>query len=420
MGRAPLGRSGAALDHSRAGAARAAATARSSQPAARTPQSRVELLLRRGGAGTYSDGKLYTRIKDHQAVSRILADLVRFGAPGEIAFEARPHVGSNRLPKVLSALRTFLEEHGVRYRFSSRLSGIKARRARIVAVETSEGELPADIVILACGHSARDVYTWAAGAGLALERKGSAVGVRLEHPQSLIDRIQYGRAAGHAALPAASYEVSAQVGGRGVYSFCMCPGGFIVPAATEPDGVVVNGMSLSRRDSPHANAAMVVSVAPGDYGAPARGPLAGIAFQRDIEQAAFAAGGGAFCAPAQRLVDFLADRASTSLPKTSYHPGIVSHPMSSILPAFVVTSLREGLLTIGRRVRGFLHEDAVLIAAETRTSAPVRIIRDATTLQSPSLPGLYPVGEGAGCAGGIVSAAADGMRVADAILARGS
>jgi uncharacterized protein len=372
-----------------------------------------------GGAGTYSDGKLYTRTKDRTAVERVLADLIRFGAPEEIAVESRPHVGSNRLPKVLTALRCFLEQRGVTYRFSSVVARIVCNRGRIVAVQTTDGaELPADIVIMACGHSARDVYAWAADAGVAIERKGSAVGVRLEHPQSVIDRIQYGKAAGHPRLPAAFYQVSAEALGRGVYSFCMCPGGFIVPAATEADGQVVNGMSLSRRDSIHANAAMVVAVGPKDYGEAALGPLAGITFQRKIEQTAFATGGGRFVAPAQRLADFLARRSSTSLPASSYHPGIVSHPMDDLFPAFVVESLREGLADITRRVHGFLHPDALLVAAETRTSAPVRILRNPTTLESLSLPGLYPVGEGAGYAGGIVSAAIDGTRAAAAILSR--
>jgi uncharacterized protein len=372
-----------------------------------------------GGAGTYSDGKLYTRTKDRAAVDRVLGDLVRFGAPDDITVEARPHVGSNRLPKVLSTLRSYLEDHGVGYRFSSLLSEIVVHDGRIVAVRTADGqELPADAVMLACGHSARDVYALVAAAGIAVERKASAMGVRLEHPQPIIDRIQYGRAADDPRLPAAFYEVSAQSRGRGVYSFCMCPGGFIVPATTEPEGVVVNGMSLSRRDSPHANAAIVVSVRPEDYGAEANGPLAGVGLQREIERAAFAAGGGSFRAPAQRLVDFLARRESTSLPRSSYHPGLVSRALDAVLPPFITDPLRDGLADIGHRMRGFLHNDAVLVAAETRTSSPVRIIRDPVTLQSPSLPGLYPVGEGAGYAGGIVSAAIDGARAAEAIIAR--
>jgi uncharacterized FAD-dependent dehydrogenase len=372
-----------------------------------------------GGAGTYSDGKLYTRTKDRQAVDRVLADLIRFGAEPDIAVESRPHVGSNKLPKVLTALRSFLEDQGVSYKFSSVLADVVVDSGRIRAVRTADGdEIVADIVVLACGHSARDVYALAAAAGIALERKGSAVGVRLEHPQPVIDRIQYGKAAGDPRLPPAFYEVSATGADRGVYSFCMCPGGFIVPAATESDGVVVNGMSLSRRDSPRANAAIVVALRPDDYGEAALGQLAGVDFQRRIERAAFSAGGGEFRAPAQRLVDFLARRSSSSLPTTSYHPGLVAHSLDEVFPAFVTASLREGLEGITRRLRGFLHEDAVLVAAETRTSAPLRILRDPITLQSPSLSGLYPAGEGAGYAGGIVSAAIDGARVAHAILSR--
>lgn len=372
-----------------------------------------------GGAGTYSDGKLYTRTKDRHSVDRVLADLVRFGANPDIAVESRPHVGSNKLPKVLSAMREFLEGRGVRYRFSSTLADVLLSDRKIRAVRTTDGdELPANIVILASGHSARDVYQWAAGAGIALERKGSAVGVRLEHPQPAINRIQYGKAANDERLPPAFYEVSATGMERGVYSFCMCPGGFIVPAATEADGVVVNGMSLSRRDSPYANSAMVVALRPEDYGEAALGPLAGIDFQRRIERAAFSAGGGAFRAPAQRLTDFLSRRPSSSLPALSYHPGAVAGRIDELFPAFVMDSLRAGLEAITRRLRGFLHDDAVLVAAETRTSAPLRIVRDAVTLQSPSLLGLYPAGEGAGYAGGIVSAAIDGARVAQAILSR--
>ena len=371
-----------------------------------------------GGAGTYSDGKLYTRSKERGAVERVLADLVRFGAPADITVEARPHVGSNRLPKVLAALRTYLEARGVVYRFSTVFRGVTLRAGRVGAVLTADGdEIPAEVVVLACGHSARDVYAWAGGMGLALERKGSAVGVRLEHPQPVIDRLQYGRAAGDARLPPACYEVRASGAGRSVYSFCMCPGGFIVPAATEPDGVVVNGMSLSRRDSPHANAAMVVAVTPADYGAAALGPLAGVDFQRRIEQQAHALGGGALRAPAQRLADFLAQRASTSLPHVSYHPGVVARPLDEVFPAYVTAALRAGLESISRRMHGFLHEDAVLVAAETRTSAPLRIVRDPVSLQSPTVAGLYPTGEGAGYAGGIVSSAIDGMGVAEAILA---
>jgi uncharacterized protein len=373
-----------------------------------------------GGAGTYSDGKLYTRSKDRAGVARVLGDLVRFGAPANIAVEARPHVGSNRLPKVLTALREQLERQGVCYRFGSDAAGLRVERGRLVAVRLRGGdELPADAVVLALGHSARPSYQWLVDAGVAVERKDLAVGVRLEHPQPLIDRIQYGAHAGHPALPPAFYELHGSGAGRAVYSFCMCPGGWIVPAATEPDGVVVNGMSLSRRDSPFANAGLVVEVRAADFGPAADGPLAGVAFQRRIEQAAFALGGGAFRAPAQRLADFLAGRASTSLPRTSYRPGVAAAPIADMFPPPVAEALRAGLEGLVRRFPGFLHADAVLVGAETRTSAPVRIPRDPASLEAPGFPRLYPVGEGAGYAGGIVSAALDGARAAAAIIQRG-
>jgi uncharacterized FAD-dependent dehydrogenase len=370
-----------------------------------------------GGAGTYSDGKLYARAKDRGGVAEVLADLVRFGAPPEIEIEARPHVGSNRLPRVLDRLRAHLAGLGVDYRFETAATELRIEGGAVRAVRVDGGELPADVVVLAVGHSARPLYEWAAAAGLAMTRKPIAVGVRIEHPQPLIDRIQYGPAAGDPRLPAAFYELTAQCGGRGVYSFCMCPGGWIVPAATEPDGVVVNGMSLSRRDSPFANAGLVVSVDAADFGPDAAGPLAGVAFQRAIERAAFQAGGGRFRAPAQRLGDFLAGRPSDRLRPSSYRPGLAPADLSAVLPAFVVEALRGGLRQIGARIPAFLDLEATLIAPETRTSAPVRIARDPESLVSPSAAGLYPCGEGAGYAGGIVSAALDGARIAERILA---
>ena len=370
-----------------------------------------------GGAGTYSDGKLYARAKDRAGVAAVIADLVRFGAPEETEADARPHVGSNRLPRVLGALREHLAGLGVEHRFETAATGLRVEGGRVRAVRVDGGELPADVVVLAVGHSARAVYTWAVEAGLALERKPIAVGVRIEHPQPLIDQIQYGAAAGHPKLPPAFYELTAHAAERGVYSFCMCPGGWIVPAATEPDGVVVNGMSLSRRDSPFANAGLVVSVSAEDFGPAAAGPLAGIEFQRGIERAAFRAGGGRFRAPAQRLGDFLAGRVSDTLGPSSYRPGLTSADLGTVLPRFVVDALRAGLRQIGARLPAFLLPDALLIAAETRTSAPVRFLRDPSTLLSPSAEGLYPCGEGAGYAGGIVSAALDGARVAERILA---
>lgn len=372
-----------------------------------------------GGAGTYSDGKLYTRSKDRLGVSQLLGDLVRFGAPADISFESRPHVGSNRLPKVLTALRERLEHEGVSYRFDTDVSGLRVDDGRVRAVTLRGGdEIGADAVVLAVGHSARSVYAWMADGGWAIERKDTALGVRIEHPQPLIDRIQYGALAGHPKLPPAFYELKAQAKGRGVYSFCMCPGGWIVPAATEPEGLVVNGMSLSRRDSPFANSGLVVTVSAADFGPQAAGPTAGIEFQRQIERAAFRQGGGGFRAPAQRLGDFLASRASRDVPTTSYHPGVVPGDLSLIFPAMVIEAMRDGLAQLVRSVPGFGHPDAVLVAAETRSSSPVRLPRDPVTLASPGLDGLYPAGEGAGYAGGIVSAALDGVRVAEAIVGR--
>ena len=276
-----------------------------------------------GGAGTFSDGKLYTRSKDRVAVAAVLADLVALGAPADIEVDARPHIGSNRLPKLLEALRARLQSLGVRYQFDCAFIGVRVEQGRICAVLTSAGEIFADLVVLAPGHSARDVYSWAQRAGLALQRKDIAVGVRIEHPQSVIDGLQYGRAAGHPRLPPAFYELRASGAGRSVYSFCMCPGGWIVPAATEAGGLVVNGMSLAKRNSPFANAALVVTVAGSDFGPDADGPLAGIDWQRRIEEAAFARGGGGFRAPAERAVDFLAGCPSDRLPQSSYRPGVV-------------------------------------------------------------------------------------------------
>jgi uncharacterized protein len=371
-----------------------------------------------GGAGTYSDGKLYTRAKDRVAVAEVLADLVRFGAPIDVQIDARPHVGSNRLPRVLMALRQHLETIGASYRFGVEVTGLRVDRGRVRAVLLKGGdEIAADVVVLATGHSSRSVYEWAHRTGIAVERKSFAVGVRVEHPQSLIDEIQYGAAAGHPKLPPAYYDLRTRALDRGLYSFCMCPGGWIVPAATEPDGVVVNGMSLSKRDSPFANSGFVVGVDVRDLGPDADGPLAGVTFQRSIERAAFQVGGGEFKAPAQRLKDFLGNRRSTSVGKSSYRPGLTPASLDQVLPDFVIRALRKGLEEIGQRMGRFVHPDALLIAAETRTSAPVRMLRDGVTLESPAVAGLYPAGEGAGYAGGIVSAALDGVRVAERIVA---
>ena len=375
-----------------------------------------------GGAGTFSDGKLYTRSKDRLAVRSVLATLVDHGAPADILVDSRPHIGSNRLPKVLIAMRTALLAGGVRYRWSEAVTELVVHEGRVVGVRTARGdELGSDAVVLATGHSARDVYELCAQQGVALSPKAFAIGARVEHPQPFVDRLQYGEAAGHPRLPAAFYECAVQVktsttGERGVYSFCMCPGGWIVDASTEAGHLCVNGMSLSRRDSPLANSALVVTVTPADYADLEPGPLGGIAFQRRIEAAAFAAGGGDYAAAQQSLPDFLANRPSQTTQRSTYRPRTVPGSVRATLPLFVGDALAAALPRLGRQLPGFVSAQAHFVGVETRTSAPVRIERGAD-LQSTSHAGLYPAAEGAGYAGGIVSAAIDGLRIADAILA---
>lgn len=377
-----------------------------------------------GGAGTYSDGKLYTRSVKRGNVRDVLEILVAHGAPDAILTDARPHVGSNRLPRVVTAMREHLEAVGVEFRFGARVVGLRVEGQggdrRVVGVELASGEaLAAERVILATGHSARDVHQLLTTLGLRLEPKAFAVGVRIEHPQSVIDRIQYGAAVGHPRLPPAAYALSARVTGRGVFSFCMCPGGFVVPAATEAEGLVVNGMSLSGRRFRLANAGLVVGIEPEDLArAGLRGPLAGVELQRSLERGASLAGGGALRAPATRVTDFLRQRPSSTLPETSYVPGLEPSELGEVLdavPLGLAARLRRALGEFGRQLRGYVTDEAVLIGVETRTSSPVRVPRDAVTLESPELRGLYPAGEGAGHAGGIVSAAVDGMRIGAAI-----
>jgi uncharacterized FAD-dependent dehydrogenase len=376
-----------------------------------------------GGAGTYSDGKLYTRAHKRGNVRDVLEILALHGAPAAILTEARPHIGSNLLPKVITALRERLATCGVEFRFGARVVDLLIEggdRRRVVGVRLADGsEVTADAVVLATGHSARDVFEFLLRAGVALEPKAFALGVRIEHPQPFVNRAQYGAHAGHPRLPNAAYRLACEVDGRGVFSFCMCPGGWIVPAATEPDGLVVNGMSLSRRDSPFANSGLVVAVEPADYErAGHRGPLGGVEFQRAIERAAFRAGAGALRAPAVRASDFSRSRTSSTLPDTSYIPGLTSADVAEVLDAGGVplaARLRAALRIFDRRLRGYLSEEAVLVGVESRTSAPVRVPRDPESLESLDLAGLYPAGEGAGYAGGIVSAALDGMRIARAL-----
>ena len=373
-----------------------------------------------GGAGTYSDGKLYTRSHKRGDVRDVIEVLAIHGAPEQILVDARPHIGSNKLPKVITALREDLAAVGSIVRFGARASELIVKDRRAIGVVLSTGEeLVGRAVVIATGHSARDVHTMLLAAGVRLEAKAFAMGVRIEHPQPLIDRIQYGRAAGHPKLPAAAYRLAfTPADGRGAFSFCMCPGGWIVPAATEPDGVVVNGMSLSRRDSPYANSGLVVGVSLADL--PGDDPLRGVHLQRALEQAAARAGGGELRAPATRATDFVQRRGSSTVPATSYQPGLTATDVGAVLDAThlpLAQRLREALVQFDRQMRGYLTEDAVLIGVESRTSSPVRVPRDDASLESPDLAGLYPCAEGAGYAGGIVSAALDGVRVARQILA---
>lgn len=380
-----------------------------------------------GGAGTYSDGKLYTRSHKRGDVRDVLEVLALHGAPSDILTDARPHIGSNRLPKVVTGMRERLESVGVEVLFEARVVDLVTTRragAKLVSgVRLADGrELGADAVVVAGGHSARDLHAMLERHGVTLEAKPFALGVRIEHPQPLINRIQYGRHAGHPKLPSAAYKLAHTVEERGVFSFCMCPGGWVVPASTEEGALVVNGMSLSRRDSPYANSGLVVSVELADLEALGlRGPRAGVELQARVEEAAWQAGGGALVAPATRVTDFLDKRGSSTVPASSYLPGVASADVAEVLDASglrFADRLREALRAFGRNLRGYVTDEAILIATESRTSSPVRVPRDPETLEAPELGGLYPCGEGAGYAGGIVSAALDGMRVARAVEAR--
>ena len=380
-----------------------------------------------GGAGTYSDGKLYTRSDKRGDIRDVIDILALHGAPEAIRVDARPHIGSNKLPKVVSAMRASLEAVGVEFRFGARVDALltrdEGRRRRLAALRLASGEeVAAEAFVIATGHSARDVFSMLDEAGARLEAKSFALGVRIEHPQPLINRIQYGAFAEHPKLKSASYRLAAHPSGQSVFSFCMCPGGWVVPASTEAGALVVNGMSLSKRNSPFANSGMVVAV---EIETLARhgfkGPFAGIEVQRRIEEAAFAAGGGALRAPATRATDFVAKRASSQVSATSYIPGLQASDIAQVLdsagPDFS-TPLREALQEFGRRMRGYLSEEAMLIGVETRTSCPLRVPRDPQSLESSDIADLYPCGEGAGYAGGIVSAALDGMAVAKSIATR--
>lgn len=373
-----------------------------------------------GGAGTFSDGKLYTRATKRGSISQIYDTLVAHGAPPEIKVDAHPHIGSNLLPKVVMAMRESIKNSGGEVHFGQKVTNLICVNNQIRGVHTkSDDEFRADKVILATGHSARDVYEFLDKQGIRLEQKAFAVGVRIEHPQSFIDSRQYhfpnNQIKRPLNLPAASYRVATKVKDRGVHSFCMCPGGFIVPAATENDEIVVNGMSLSRRDSPFANSGLVVTVEPEDteFLKTEFGVLAGVQYQKIIERAAKVAGGGGQIAPAQGVGDFMAGLHTYTLNPTSYFPGLKSVRVDKLLPGPITWRLKQGLKLFGQQIRDYTGPQAQLIGVETRTSSPVRIPRNEKTLEHPEIKGLFPCGEGAGFAGGIVSAALDGIRCAE-------
>lgn len=369
-----------------------------------------------GGAGTYSDGKLYTRSTKRGNVLRILQLFHHFGADDNILYEAHPHIGTNKLPQIITAMREQIIACGGEVHFETKLVDILFDGDRLKGIKTSAGEtISCKAVILATGHSARDIFTLLHQKHILIECKPFALGVRIEHPQVLVDQAQYHCNVRGPHLPPASYSLVAQEYGRGVFSFCMCPGGIIAPAATAPGEVVVNGWSPSKRNNPFANSGTVVAVNEHDFAAyKFTGVLAAMKYQQMVEQRAYAAGGGKFVAPAQRMVDFVDNKTSASLPACSYLPGIHSVPLKDVLPKEVNAALKKAVLDFGKKMKGYYTNEAVLVATESRTSSPVRIPRDKDTLQHIHLKGLYPCGEGAGYAGGIVSAAIDGERCAEA------
>ncbi len=367
-----------------------------------------------GGAGTYSDGKLYTRSKKRGDVDRILQLFVAFGASEEILIEAHPHIGTNKLPKIIKAMREKIIEFGGQVLFNTRVVDILVKNSEVQGVATQNGDvIEAQKIILATGHSARDIFELLDRKKIHIEAKPFALGVRAEHPQSLIDKIQYSCDYRGEFLPPAPYSIVKQVNGRGMYSFCMCPGGVIAPCATSPGEVVTNGWSPSKRDQETANSGIVVELKLEDFKPFAKfGALAGMEFQKSIEQKAWHLAGETQKAPAQRLVDFTQSKISADIPKTSYVPGTTSVELGQVFPGFLTQILREGFVQFGKSMKGYYTNDAILHAPESRTSSPVKIPRDNFSLEHVQIKGLYPCGEGAGYAGGIISAAIDGEKCA--------
>lgn len=374
-----------------------------------------------GGAGTYSDGKLYTRSKKRGSVNKVLEMLVAHGSTPEILIDAHPHIGTNKLPKVIADIRKSIEDCGGEIHFETSLLDIEKNSEKITKLKTSKGDFVPTQVVLATGHSARDIYRLLDQNKIKIEAKPFALGVRIEHQQTLIDEIQYKTKERNTFLPAASYALKHNVSyhktQEGVFSFCMCPGGFMVPAATENGEVVVNGMSPSKRDSKFSNSGIVVSVHDKDFMAYAKsGELRAMDYQAEIERKNFEMAGNSQKASAQRLVDFVEGKTSVDLPECSYQPGLSSVDLKEVLPEKVAKVLKEGFQVFGKKMRGYLTNDAVLVGVESRTSSPVKIPRDRVTMQHPEMKNLYPCAEGAGYAGGIMSAAIDGMNCVDAIL----
>ena len=378
-----------------------------------------------GGAGTYSDGKLYTRSNKRGSIDKILKIFYQFGADENILYEAHPHIGTNKLPHIITAMREQIEASGGKVLFEKKLLDFVIENGTIQEIITADGDrMKAAAYILATGHSARDIFTLLFEKNISIEAKPFALGVRVEHPQSAINAIQYHCLVRDPNLPPASYSLVEQVSERGVFSFCMCPGGIIAPAATAPGEIVVNGWSPSKRDNPYANSGMVVQIdvpIAANYlkknknSLPENHPLLLLAFQKEVEQAAFKVGGGLQVAPAARLIDFCSNKVSTNLPDASYLPGLHSAPLNEVLPHFVHHTLQEGFKAFGKKMKGYYTNDAIVVATESRTSSPVRIPRDADRLHHPQIKNLYPCAEGAGYAGGIVSAAMDGQKLAQQI-----
>lgn len=369
-----------------------------------------------GGAGAFSDGKLTTRIKDSRC-SYVIEELIKCGAPEEIAYIGKPHVGTDILKKVVKGIREQIIELGGTVKFNSRLEKINSKDGKLTSIIVNGVEISCEVLILAIGHSSRDTYEMLYREGISMEAKPFAIGLRIEHPQQLINESQYGKFANHPRLRAADYRLTYQSEklNRGIYSFCMCPGGEVVAAASEENRLVSNGMSYHARNLENANSALVVTVSPKDF--KGKSPLSGMEFQRHYEALAYKLGGGNYIAPVQLVGDFLKDKASTKIGEVNptYRPGYELRELKDTLPSYVAEGIKEGIINFDRKIKGYAMDDAILTGIETRTSAPVKLIRD-EKLQSVSMMGVYPSGEGAGFAGGIISAAVDGMKVAEKVI----